>query len=101
MSRCIECSRPKDAHLEGLKCPWQYNTKYSTMDLPEGAHCSDCRFVRRCSAFIGDVANNTTCDWFPIRFVPKFVASPSESPAAAGESAPEAQLGQHIKGGDQ
>jgi len=67
--RCVECSRPKDAHGEDGKCPLQ-STRYGTMNLPEGQTCNDCGHFRFCSGFIGDVSGNTTCDWFPIRFVP-------------------------------
>ncbi len=70
---CIECRRPKEAHGEAGACPWEYKTKYSSMDLPEGQHCRDCVHIRFCIQFIGDVADNTRCDWFPIRFVPKLV----------------------------
>jgi len=65
---CIECRQPKDAHQADGHCPWKHNTKYSTMDLPDGAHCSDCIHIRFCSDFIGNVSENTHCDWFPIRF---------------------------------
>jgi len=66
--RCVHCGRSKDAHHEGI-CPGSSPTMYATMQLPEGKTCSDCRYIRFCSQFIGDVAGNDSCDWFPIRFV--------------------------------
>ena len=72
MSRCVECGRPKEAHIDGVTCPDGRKTKYSSMALPEGATCSDCIHIRFCLGFLGDVAKNTSCDWFPIRFVPRF-----------------------------
>jgi hypothetical protein len=42
------------------------------MDLPHGKTCNDCQHVSFCLQFIGpDISGNTSCDWFPIRFVPK------------------------------
>jgi hypothetical protein len=72
MSPCIECGRPREAHAADGSCPWSHETKFSTMDLPEGKTCSDCRHIGFCLQFLGeDVAGNTSCDWFPIRFVSK------------------------------
>jgi hypothetical protein len=68
-SRCVQCGLPKDKHLEGSRCPSQ-NTQYATMQLPDGAHCSDCVHIRFCTGFLGDVASNSSCDWYPIRFRP-------------------------------
>lgn len=79
MSNCIECRKPKEAHAADGACPWEYKTKYSTMDLPTGYTCADCKFFGFCSKFIGpQIETNTTCDWFPIRFNLK----PPERPAA-------------------
>jgi hypothetical protein len=70
MSRCVQCGRPKDQHGENDACPG-LSTKFASMDLPNGAHCKDCvHFERFCKRFIGQVANNGSCDWFPIRFYP-------------------------------
>ncbi len=76
-SRCVECGRPKSAHDPvTLKCKGSagdHGKVYGTMDLPAGKTCSDCKHLRFCSAFIGEVAANTSCDWFPVRFVQKQV----------------------------
>ncbi len=76
-SRCVECGRPKSAHpADTLKCPnrkERYGPVFASMDLPEGKTCADCQHIRFCTAFIGDVAANTECDWFPVRFYPKGV----------------------------
>jgi hypothetical protein len=53
MKRCVKCGLPQDAHREG-------GHVFASMDLPEGRTCSD---------LLGDVAKNTSCDWYPIRFV--------------------------------
>ena len=73
MSRCIECSRPKEAHAEDGNCPGSGSTKYGSMDLPDGKTCGDCIHIRFCTQFLGErcLAENTQCDWFPIRFVLK------------------------------
>ena len=72
MSRCVYCGRGKDAHAPDLTCPGSAGTvgkKYSTMDLPEGETCSSCGHFGFCRRFIGpEIADNTTCDWHPIRF---------------------------------
>lgn len=47
------------------------------MELPEGKTCTDCRRFGFCSKFIGpEIAVNTHCDWFPIRFVPAMYNRP-------------------------
>ena len=71
MSHCIECHKPKKDHAADGDCPWKYKTRYSSKDLPDGKKCDDCQHFRFCTQFIGDVSGNDTCDWFPIRFVPK------------------------------
>lgn len=75
MSRCVECGLPKDRHAEDLSCP-SGSKRYASLDLPEGAHCRDCIHIGFCTGFLGNVADNTTCDWFPIRFVPKWPPKP-------------------------
>lgn len=69
MSRCVHCGRPREEHSEDLRCPGSAIGKYASMDLPQGYTCSDCAHLRFCTQFIGDVAKNTRCDWYPIRFV--------------------------------
>lgn len=39
------------------------------MKLPEGKTCRDCVHHRRCSMLIGNISENTSCDWHPSRFV--------------------------------
>jgi hypothetical protein len=70
MSRCVQCGSPKELHVDGVLCPGKQTT-FASMDLPRGKTCSDCAHIRFCTGFIGDVAANTSCDWFPIRFVPR------------------------------
>lgn len=38
------------------------------MRLPAGKTCGDCVLYRRCKAFFGCPATNTSCDWHPCRF---------------------------------
>lgn len=72
MSRCVHCSRPREAHAEDLRCPGSTIGKYATMDTPSGYTCSDCGYFRFCSEFLGDrAAGSTRCDWYPVRFVPR------------------------------
>jgi hypothetical protein len=70
MKRCVHCSRSKDDHLEGGKCPGSSRGIFATMDLPEGQTCAGCGHFHFCRKFLGeDIATNTECDWFPVRFV--------------------------------
>ncbi len=72
MSRCVTCGWQKEAHGDDGLCPGSAGTvgkRFASMDLPEGKSCSDCHFLKHCTAFIGDVARNTSCDWYPIRFI--------------------------------
>ena len=75
MSRCVICGRTKDLHAPDGTCAGSAGVagkKYASMDLPDGVKCDDCGHFRFCLQFIGeDIRGNTTCDWYPIRFVPK------------------------------
>lgn len=62
VKRCVQCGLPKEAHREG-------GHAFASMDLPEGRTCSDCIHIRFCTQFLGDVSRNTSCDWYPIRFI--------------------------------
>lgn len=66
MSRCVNCCRTKEDHVpEKGAC-----RAFASMDLPEGETCSSCRNFGFCRDFLGEkIASNTTCDWYPIRFV--------------------------------
>lgn len=39
------------------------------MALPEGKSCADCKHIRRCVAFGYSAPENTSCDFYPRRFV--------------------------------
>lgn len=70
MSRCVHCSRDKESHLEGGKCPGSSREFFGTMDLPPGETCSSCGHFGFCHRFLGEnIADNDQCDWFPVRFV--------------------------------
>ena len=71
MSRCVQCSRTKADHTPDRGACSEFKSR----DLPPTATCKDCaHFAPFCSKFIGpDIADNTTCDWYPIRFVPIWV----------------------------
>jgi hypothetical protein len=89
--RCVECSLPKERHGADGKCPGG-TTKYGTMDLPPGMTCADCaHFEGFCSKFIGpDIATNTTCDWYPIRFYPKAALYVKRSQPSTPDAGPHA-----------
>jgi hypothetical protein len=81
--RCIECGRSREQHGEDDTCPgqnlqnprWSGRARFASMDLPTGKTCDDCRHFGFCSKFIGpEIAGNTHCDWFPIRFLPATIA---------------------------
>lgn len=93
MSRCVECGRSKEQHApETLVCP-DGRTVYTTMDLPPDTTCSDCRHFPFCFQFIGpEIADHTSCDWFPIRFV-RCPLSAVRSPASPQDPDPGTQGG--------
>jgi hypothetical protein len=79
--RCVICGWPKDSHSgPELVCPdwewWAGNHHYTTLALPEGKTCADCRFSTFCDQFIGPDRNLNQCDWYPIRFVQKVQEAP-------------------------
>lgn len=41
------------------------------MELPGGKTCGDCIHIERCCVMFGHVPEDTNCDFFPRRFVPK------------------------------
>jgi len=45
-------------------------TDETCMNLPNGATCGDCVHVRRCVAIFGRKPTDTSCDFFPRRFLP-------------------------------
>jgi hypothetical protein len=73
--RCIECGRTKDLHIgNSLFCPGLMGkvmeTTYKTMALPEGRTCQDCYHFRLfCQPVIGYKGTETSCDFFPVRFL--------------------------------
>jgi len=82
MSRigCVRCGRSR----EHCTCP-----TFASMALPEGKTCADCvHFKRTCVWLISYTGRETSCDWYPIRFVP------IQSPENHQESTKGAQGGQ-------
>jgi hypothetical protein len=68
--RCVNCGRPQSAHPD-RKCPG-YETEYASMALPAGRTCHDCKYCSWCEKFLGEsIAENTKCDWYPVRFALK------------------------------
>jgi hypothetical protein len=49
------------------------------MELPIGKTCGDCEQMARCRAIFGHVGTDTSCDWFPRRFLQKVVDSANAS----------------------
>ncbi len=42
------------------------------MALPAGRTCHDCKYCSWCEKFLGEsIAENTKCDWYPVRFALK------------------------------
>jgi hypothetical protein len=39
------------------------------MRLPEGKTCGDCVHCSRCCAIFGHVPEDTSCDWWPSRYI--------------------------------
>lgn len=57
-------------------------TATTCMALPAGTTCGDCRHMRHCAAFYGHQPADTTCDFFPRRFV----AAPKPAPQPAADT---------------
>ena len=64
--RCVHCSRPKSVHAED-NCPGG-NTQYATTSLPEGITCADCVHANRCCAIFGQLPEDESCQFYPVRF---------------------------------
>jgi hypothetical protein len=54
-------------------------TEETCMQLPAGKTCGDCVHIKRCKAIFGHVESDTSCDWFPRRFVLKAGDTPEVS----------------------
>lgn len=70
--RCVHCGHRSSEHLPGDEpiCPGSPNTRYRTMNLPEGKTCGDCAYLRTpCSTIYGRIPQDECCDWYPSRFV--------------------------------
>jgi len=88
VSRCVECGGQKANHLLDGRCSILSQTTYKSMDLPIGENCSGCGNFGFCRKFLGEqIATNTTCDWYPIRFIyagPRIAHVEPPKPAPAG-----------------
>lgn len=69
--RCVNCSRPRESHAEDGDCPGSGRGKYATMDLADGKTCADCRHVERCCSIFGQLPEDESCQFFPVRFAPR------------------------------
>ncbi len=68
-AHCIDCGRDAAAHPVAYQSGGTCAT-FKTMDLPAGETCDTCGHFRFCSQYIGpEIAGNTSCDWYPVRFV--------------------------------
>lgn len=55
-------------HTHGC-CADKACTEKTCMELPAGTTCGDCRNFRHCEAFYARKKTDTSCDFFPRRFV--------------------------------
>lgn len=65
--RCVHCSRPLAAHAEDGACPGG-RTRYGTMASAEGVTCADCKHTERCCVIFGQLPEDESCHFFPVRF---------------------------------
>jgi hypothetical protein len=72
--RCVQCSRPKESHAEDGTCRGGHG-RYATMALAPGVTCADCAHVERCCAIFGQLPEDESCQFYPIRFRPLPVAA--------------------------
>jgi len=79
VARCVHCSRPPHADTV-----WANGDphKYETMALPEGVTCASCVYVDRCCLIFGQLPEDRSCQWFPIRYREATPLSP-DPPLAA------------------
>ncbi len=86
MSRCVHCGEQPERHApETLVCRYG-SAAYASMDLPPGATCADCRHLKpTCSKLLGRIGAETTCDWWPVRFVRLPLSSSSQYPVNTPE----------------
>ncbi len=67
--RCVFCSAAPEGHNNG-KCRVSGNTTYSTMSLPGELTCADCHHVERCCLLFGQLPEDQSCQFHPVRFAP-------------------------------
>ncbi len=68
--RCVNCARLPGEHDDGACRGSSKGKRYGTMALPEGRICADCYHLRpTCSWLLSRIGTETSCDWFPVRFV--------------------------------
>lgn len=70
--RCANCGYIAEAHAADKTCPGSAGTtgkRFAIMDLPEGKNCHYCHYVKHCCALYGKTPTDTTCDFFPVRFM--------------------------------
>ncbi len=71
---CISCLRSRKVHGENGRCPlpFAFNSSFKTRNLADGLMCADCVNLRRCVMIFGQLPEDQQCQWFPIRFEPRF-----------------------------
>ena len=68
--KCMRCNSYRKNHKANGDCPYG-GGKYATKELPDGKTCADCLRLKTCTGTFGEISENTSCYWFPIRFVAK------------------------------
>lgn len=75
MSRCVNCGSAREDHIPHntvnicTGSAGKAGKVYQTMDLPAGKTCHNCHYVDHCVKLYGVKPENTTCDFFPVRFM--------------------------------
>lgn len=70
-NRCVNCGLQERDHSPSANprtCP-NGDTVFATMALPQGFTCADCDFMCFCKDFVSRQGTETSCDWYPSRFV--------------------------------
>lgn len=79
---------PDEEKAAPSRAPYLRREDYEA-SLPVGVVCGDCVHFRRCRMLFGAHPQDETCDWVPIRFVPRCRAhlrSPSGLCAVCGDA---------------
>jgi hypothetical protein len=66
---CVYCSGLRESHHADGRCKCSGGTSYATMALADGVTCADCVHVERCCSIFGQLPEDQSCQFYPVRFL--------------------------------